>query len=194
MMPQKNLNRQRLIVSLVVGVAFIILISVVAFAFKSNPSPSNPSSSTQPSTDQSPGPTPTPAPTPTPSDAAKAPLPSPNFSRFDALINEQSFTSDQVDDIQYSLTKYARSIGKPSGTYTLDTNSVTTSVPNQNNPYASAGLNANCLITYSSTGRTYRATIFLSSDTAASISLTDAKTGTQVFSSGNIDLYNGIGD
>ena len=197
----EGVNKRLLLLALVGGVVAVVIIVVLVLSSGHNNK--NPISSNGTGSSSSPGagsPTPTSttsssslaSPTPTPTNTAKAPTGQPSFNNFDALT-DAGFTANQLEDLEYALGKYGQSIGDPGAIVTLNTSSIKSSAPNPNDPNASPGLRYTFSLTY--LGRaTYNATAVLTSTTAGSFQLFSTVDGSTAYSSGTIDLYNGIGD
>ncbi len=139
---------------------------------------------TIPSPSPSAGATATPAPTPTPSDAAKAPTAATVVGTDDLLAHGATY--DQLDDLRFALNKYGATL-KPTPT-TITLSSIIKA------PHDRTGNGDTATFNVTFDGRTTLSGRMVYFDlSVAHIYLTTLQ-GAQVFDSGDIDLYNGVGD
>jgi hypothetical protein len=156
----------------------------------SSPAPSS-SSSPKPSASSSSAPTSsttaTPAPTPTPTQVSDVPS-QPDYSGFDSLLNI-GLSADQEDDAQYAFVKYGQAKNMNIVDVSIDPNSVTLALHTVNDSTNTASFNVTV-----NDQTVYVGKLNYSGLTAAELILTNPQSGTQVYDSGTIDVYNGIGD
>jgi hypothetical protein len=127
----------------------------------------------------------TPAPTPT----QVSTVPSqPDYSGFDSLINI-GLSSDQQNDAEYAFVKYGEAKNMNITDVTIDPNSVTLALNTVNSSTDTASFNVTI-----NDQDVYIGKLNFSGLTAAELILTNPQTGAQVYDSGTIDVYNGIGD
>ncbi len=133
-------------------------------------------------------PTATVTPTPSPDNQAKGSS-APTFSGFDNLL-DHGVTSDQVDALKFAFTKYGQTSGKTIKQVDLDTPSLVFAAPNQDLNYSVATFNVNL------DGKTtYFAKLNYSRNlTAIELFLSTTPNSPVLYDSGNIDLFEGIGN
>jgi|GEM_PF-3488689 len=130
---------------------------------------------------------PTPTPTPSPANPALGSS-APTYEGFDDLLN-YGLSSDQESDLKYAFTKFAAAANLR--VTEIDLGSIAIA------PHDSTSASTNSTATFTATiNKTtiYQARLVYSNLTAAELYLNNPQTGAQIFDSGLIDVYNGIGD
>jgi len=175
-------NRNRRIAIIAASAVFVLAIIAIAIATSSSLQ-SKPKASPTPTGNPTPTPLATPAPTPTPSDPAKAPAVI-NFLGTDSFL-EYGITADQLDDIKFAFKKYVASAKLSTQTITVTNIVIAPHDPNSDTDTAT--------FTAALDNLTLGGRFDYSNLTAGRLYLTNSA-GTQIFDSGTIDLYNGVGD
>jgi hypothetical protein len=168
----------RPIVMAAVGLGLLVILTAGGLLLEHH---SNPTSTANQATTS-----PTATPTPSPANPALGST-APNYTGFDDLLN-YGLSSDQESDLKYAFTKFAASTNQHFSEVDLTNIAVaphdsTSSAPDT----ATFNVTINNQINYQ--GR-----LAYSNLTAAELYLTNPQTGAQVYDSGLIDVYNGVGD
>lgn len=166
--------RARLIIFVAIGLAVLIGIGVFIATLSSG----SPTSVATPS----PATSGTPEPTPTPQDTAKAPAI--NFVGLEGF-DENGLSDDQMTALKFGFSKYAKA-NKPVKTATLSAVEPAPRDPSDNNPTFTLTFTANL------DGTIYNGRFDYADLTAGRLFLIN-KSGKQIFDSGLIDVYNGVG-
>jgi hypothetical protein len=122
---------------------------------------------------------------PTPGSEAPA---QPTYNGFDSLSND-GLSSDQENDAEYAFVKYAKSKGITITTVTLDPATLNIALHTVDASTNTASFNVEL-----NNSVEYEAKLNYTGLTAAELVLIDPTSSAQVYDSGTIDVYNGIGD
>lgn len=170
-------SRRRLIMVIAIGSAVLIIIATTAIVISSSVKKPSGQTTTEAT------PSDTPEPTPTPQDAAKAPS-QPDFIGLDGLL-DIGVADDQITDLKYAFSKFATANKK-----SVDTIAITQVVAAVHDPGSASTI---FTVTFNADldGTSYNAKYNYSDLTAGQLFL--SQSGKQIFDSGIIDVYNGIG-
>jgi hypothetical protein len=169
--------RRRLIMFVAIGFAVLIVIAATAVIIGSSIKQPSGQTTTEAT------PSDTPEPTPTPQDTAKA-TSQPDFIGLDGLL-DIGVADDQITDLKYAFSKFAAANNK-----LVDTIAITKVVAAVHDPNSASTI-FTATFTADLDGAGYTAKYEYSDLTAGRLFL--SQSGKQIFDSGVIDVYNGIG-